>query len=89
MKNIQSFTRIIGFIAVFVVIIGQFFKSETQFIQAYLPYLIILALVMLSISFFLKIKTDGVKDNSFKIKFILFFIAVVISGLILIYQLTT
>jgi hypothetical protein len=86
--NKQSVIRVLGFIFLFLVIVGQFFKNETQFLQPYIPYLIIVALLFLSISLYLKTKAEGVNSN-LKVKFVLMFISVVISVLILIYYLTT
>lgn len=86
--NKQSIIRLVGLICVFVVVIGQFFKNQTLFLQPLIPYLIIVGLVLLCTSLYLKTKSEGINPN-LKVKFVLLFIGVVISVLMLIYYLTT
>ena len=88
-QKIQSISRIAGVSILFIVIIAQLFKSQTFIPQAYLPYLSILSLVLLSISLYLKSKAGGFNQYDLPIKMILIFIAVVVTGVFLIYYFTT
>lgn len=87
-KNIQSLTRIAGLTCLFLVIIGQVFKTQNFIPQNYLPYLSILSLVLLSISLYLKVKAGGINQANLPVKLILIFVVVLMAGLILIFYLT-
>lgn len=88
-QKIQSITRIAGVSILFIVVIAQLFKSQNFIPQAYLPYLSLLSLVLLSISLYLKAKSGGFSHYHLPIKMILIFIIVVVTGVFLIYYLTT
>ena len=85
--NIQSITRILGLVCLFIAGIGRFSKAEAPFLQPYIPYLIVSSILLLGISLYYGTKTNGVNPN-LKIRFVLLFVAVVVAMLILIYQLT-
>lgn len=88
-QKIQSVSRIAGVSILFLVIIAQLFKSQTFIPQPYLPYLSLLSLVLLSTSLYLKAKSGGFSQYNLPVKMILIFITVVVTGVFLIYYLTT
>lgn len=87
-RKVQSIFRYASYICLTFVIIGQFFKEQTLFLQKFLPYFTLAALIFLLASIYLIAKFGEFKQQNLRIKFVLIFVFVVISVLILIYQLT-
>ncbi len=88
-QKLQSITWVLGIICLFLVVLGQLFKSEIFIPQTYLPYLTISSLALLSVSLYLKAKSGGLSHYHFPIKLILIFIAIVVVGIGLINYFTT
>lgn len=87
-QNLQLIFRYAGYICLIFVVIGQFFKEQTLFLQSFLPYFVLASLIFLVASIYLKAKSGEFKHQNLKLKFVLIFIVVVVSVLVLIYQLT-
>lgn len=87
-QKLQLLARYAGYICLIVVVIGQFFKEQTLFLQKSLPYFVLAALIFLIVSIYLKAKSGELKHQNLKLKFVLIFVFVVISVLVLIYHLT-
>jgi nitrogen fixation/metabolism regulation signal transduction histidine kinase len=87
-QKLQLIFRYAGYICLIFVVIGQFFKQQTLFLQKSLPYFVLAALIFLLASIYLKAKSGEFKHQNLKIKFVLIFIVVVVVGMILIYQFT-
>lgn len=88
-QKIQSVARIAGVSILFLVVITQLFKSQTFIPLAYLPYLSLLSLILLSVSLYLKVKSGGFSQYHIPVKMILIFVIVVVAGVFLIYYFTT
>lgn len=87
-QKLQLLARYAGYICLIVVVVGQFFKEQTLFLQKSLPNFVLAALIFLMVSIYLKAKSGEFKQLNLKLKFVLIFVFVVISVLVLIYQLT-
>lgn len=81
--------QLVGLVLLIPVLIGQFFKSQTPFLQAYTPYLTIAGLLLLLLSFVLRVKANNGQQYNFRLGFMFLFFAGLILGLVLIYHLTT
>ncbi|RZK55224.1 MAG: hypothetical protein EOO87_08425 [Pedobacter sp.] len=88
MKN-YILAQLIGLILLIPVLISQFFKSQTPFLQTYTPYLTIIGLLLLLASFVLRVKANDGQHYNFRLGFMLLFFVGLILGLVLIYHLTT
>lgn len=88
-QKLQSITRVLGIGCLLVVAIAQLFKSQTFISNAYLPYLTISSLILVSISLYLKAKSGSFNHYYLPIKYILLFISIVVLGVVLINYLTT
>lgn len=87
-QKLQLMFRYAGYICLIIVVIGQFFKEQTQILQKSLPFFVLASLIFLLTSIYLKAKSGEFNHHNLKIKFMLFFVFVLVSLLILIYQLT-
>ncbi|RZK47693.1 MAG: hypothetical protein EOO87_21580 [Pedobacter sp.] len=85
----HNYLQLLGLLLLFPVLLVQFFRSQTAFLQPYTPYFTIVGLLLLIASFVLKMKTNGFKQYNFRIGFLLIFFFVLVLGLVLIYKLTT
>gem|GEM_PF-2256874 len=81
--------QLLGLILLCPVLLVQFFRSQTAFLQPYTPYLTIAGLLLLLVSFVLRMKTNGFKQYNFRLGFLLIFFLLLVLGLVLIYKLTT
>jgi len=88
-QKLQSITRVLGIACLVLVAIAQLFKSQTFIPNAYVPYVTISSLILLSISLYLKAKSGGFNRYYLPIKYILLFISIVVLGVVLINYLTT
>ena len=87
--KIQSLSKIAGVTILFIVIIAQLFKTQNFISEAYLPYLSLLSLVLLSISLYMKAKLGGFNQYNIPLKLILIFLTLTVGGIFLIYYFTT
>ena len=70
-QKLQLIFRYTGYICLIFVIIGQFLKEQTLFLQKFLPYLTLAALIFLLASIYLKAKSREFKQQNLRIKFVL------------------